>query len=277
MVCHSRPAGQESARAMHGRLRPSAVKLPLEISGKARATVIADMHPETEKRVKQTPRYLLVGVLTVAPLWVTWLVFNFVFTQLSRIGSPWVAGFARVVRRGLPGLADFLMLPGFQSALAVLLTLVLLYVIGWISSKVIGQRILTWFERVVQNIPWVAAIYGGTKRFLGAIKEKPGDVQRVVLINFPSSEMKAVGLVTRVMTDSDTGERLAAVYVPTSPNPTSGYIEIVPVKDLVPTDWSLDEAMSFVMTGGTTSPEHLRFRKPAAHDQDGDRSVREAL
>jgi uncharacterized membrane protein len=73
--------------------------------------------------------------------------------------------------------------------------------------------------------------------------------------------MKAVGLVTRVMTDRDSGESLAAVYVPTSPNPTSGYIEIVPVADLVPTDWTLDEAMSFIMTGGTTSPDTVSFRK----------------
>jgi uncharacterized membrane protein len=218
------------------------------------------MKPETEKRVRSTPRYLIIGILTVAPLWVTWLVFNFVFNQLSNLGSPWVNGLARVLRRDWPNMADFLLLPGFQSALAALLSLVLLYLIGWVASLVIGQRMLQWFERIVQNIPMVAAIYGGTKRFLAAIKEKPTGVQRVVLINFPSSEMKAVGLVTRVMTDRDSGESLAAVYVPTSPNPTSGYIEIVPVADLVPTDWTLDEAMSFIMTGGTTSPDTVSFR-----------------
>jgi len=109
-------------------------------------------------------------------------------------------------------------------------------------------------------VPLVAAIYGGTKRFLTAIKEKPTGVQRVVLISFPTAEMKAVGFVTRVIKDMDTGEDLAAVYVPTAPNPTSGYIEIVPVKDVVSTDWTMDEAMSFVMTGGATSPDRVRFR-----------------
>lgn len=231
------------------------------------------MKPQTEQRVRRTPRYLIIGILTVAPLWVTWLVFNFVFNQLSYLGSPWVSGLARVLRRDWPAVADFLLLPGFQSAVAALLSLVVLYLIGWVSSQVIGQRLLHWFERLVQSIPLVAAIYGGTKRFLAAIKEKPSGVQRVVLINFPSSEMKAVGMVTRVMTDRDTGESLAAVYVPTSPNPTSGYIEIVPVRDLIPTDWTLDEAMSFIMTGGTTSPESISFRG-APRSDEGDQAAR---
>jgi len=132
--------------------------------------------------------------------------------------------------------------------------------VGWLASNIIGQRVIQLLERLVLNVPLVAAIYGGTKRFLTAIKEKPTGVQRVVLISFPTAEMKAVGFVTRVIKDMDTGEDLAAVYVPTSPNPTSGYIEIVPVKDVVSTDWTMDEAMSFVMTGGATSPDRVRFR-----------------
>ncbi len=222
------------------------------------------MTPEAEKRVKNTPRYLLVGVLTVAPLWVTWLVFNFIFTRLSRIGEPWVVGMARAMRRDWPSMSDLLLQPTFQSALAVAITLIILYLIGWVATRVIGQRIIHWLESLVQNIPMVAAIYGGTKRFLAVIKEKPGNVQRVVLIRFPSPEMRAVGLVTRVIHDADSGEELAVVYVPTSPNPTSGYIEIVPVSEVISTDWTIDEAMSFVVTGGANSPDVVRFGKRIA-------------
>lgn len=83
--------------------------------------------------------------------------------------------------------------------------------------------------------------------------------QRVVLINFPSPEMKAVGFITKVMTDTDSERQLAAAYVPTSPNPTSGYIGIVAMEDVVLTDWSVEEAMVFVMTGGTNAPEQVCF------------------
>lgn len=220
------------------------------------------MDPHTHDRIRHTRRYLLIGVLTAAPLWVTWLVFDFIFTQLSRLGSPWVVALSGALRRTWPGLADFVLLPLFQSVLGVVFTLLVFYVLGWLASQVIGQRIIGWLERLVQSIPLVAAIYGGTKRFLAAVKEKPAGVQRVVLINFPSAEMKAVGFVTKVMRDDASGEELAAVYVPTSPNPTSGYIEVVPVSQLVSTDWTMDEAMSFVMTGGATAPDTVRFRNP---------------
>lgn len=222
------------------------------------------MKSETHHRIKHTRRYLIVGVLTAAPLWVTWLVFDFIFSQLSKMGTPWVVALARAARGNSQVLADLLLLPGFQSLLGVVFTLLVFYVLGWVATQVIGQRVIGWLERLVQSIPLVAAIYGGTKRFLTAVKEKPAGVQRVVLIAFPSPDMKAVGFVTRVIRDEVTGEELAAVYVPTSPNPTSGYIEIVPVSQVVSTDWTMDEAMSFVMTGGATSPDRIRFRNPAA-------------
>ena len=72
--------------------------------------------------------------------------------------------------------------------------------------------------------------------------------------------MRAVGLVTRTLEDEQTGEKLAAVYVPTTPNPTSGYVEIVPVSRLVSTDWTLDEAMNFLVSGGAVGPEAVRYR-----------------
>lgn len=221
------------------------------------------MSSEHDSGVSRTPRYLILGLLTVAPLWVTWLVFEFVFTQLSAIGGPWVALLTDALATRFPGI-DTLRAPGFQAAIAVVLTLVVLIAIGWLAGNIIGQRIIHQLERLVLNVPLVAAIYGGTKRFLAAMKEKPGGLQRVVLISFPTDNMKAVGLVTKVIRDVETGRELAVVYVPTAPNPTSGYIEIVPIERVVSTNWTIDEAMAFVMTGGVTSPEQVHFRAAGA-------------
>ena len=63
------------------------------------------------------------------------------------------------------------------------------------------------------------------------------------------------------MNDTD-GRPLAAVYVPTTPNPTSGYLEIVPVEDLVSLDWSIEEAMSFIISGGAVAPETIAYERP---------------
>ncbi len=97
------------------------------------------------------------------------------------------------------------------------------------------------------------------KKLLTVIEPKPEGVQRVVFIDFPSPEMKTVGLVTRTLTDDVTGRELAAVYVPTTPNPTSGYLEIVPIDRITPTNWSVDEAMTFVISAGAVAPESMNY------------------
>ena len=114
-----------------------------------------------------------------------------------------------------------------------------------------------------EQVPIIKIIYGATKKLLVTFQTSPDDVQRVVLIDFPSPEMKTVGLVTRTFEDSDTGRKLAAVYVPTTPNPTSGYLEIVPVEKITATDWTVDEAMTFIVSGGAVTPEHMNFDKGA--------------
>lgn len=210
-------------------------------------------------------RYSLIGFFTVAPLWVTWFVLDFAFSLLAKTGAPLLRGAARAIRPFAESVADWLLLPSVQYLLAALVTLVGLYGIGLITSMVLGRQLIGLMERILARLPLVQTIYGATKRFLETMREGPVAGQRVVLISFPSPEMKAVGFVTKVMRDPDTGRKLAAVYVPTSPNPTSGYIEIVPLDEVVQTDWSVEEAMSFVMTGGTNAPDGLRFDKAPPH------------
>jgi uncharacterized membrane protein len=203
-------------------------------------------------------RYLITGILTVIPIWLTWAVFNFLFVQLSRIGSPGVQKLAEYS----PRLGELIPADSwFFSILAVISTLLALYLLGWLAHQFIGRALLNAFDSLMNRLPFVQTIYGSTKKLLGVLQQKPGETQRVVLINFPSSEMKTVGFVTQVLTDDDTGQKIAAVYVPTTPNPTSGYLEIVPVERLVSTDWTMDEAMTFIISGGAVAPERLNYTK----------------
>lgn len=221
--------------------------------------------PDPDCSTPGTPRFwrhILIGFFTVAPLWVTWLVFDFLFSLLAQTGAPFLRGAARGLRPFSGTLADWLINPNVQYVLAALVTLAGLYGVGLLTSVVLGRRLIALMERQFDRLPLVQTIYGATKRFLQSLQKPPVTGQRVVLISFPSPEMKAVGFITKVMTDTDSGRQLAAVYVPTSPNPTSGYIEIVAMEDVVLTDWSVEEAMAFVMTGGTNAPEQVRFTNP---------------
>ena len=206
-------------------------------------------------------RYLLTGLLTVFPIWLTWIVFEFVLRQLSKLGAPVVDGLARLAQ-SLPNVFGFVLnIEWVQFLLAATLTVVFLYVLGLLANRVIGKRALEWLDKLMARIPLVQTIYGGTKKLLAALQTRPEGAQRVVLIDFPHRDMKAVGFVTRVIKDSITGRELAAVYVPTTPNPTSGYLEIVPVEQLTPTDWTLDQAMAFIISGGAVSPSQVPYTR----------------
>ena len=213
--------------------------------------------------LKPIGRTILIGLLTAAPLLITYVIVRFLFQMLSSFGEPWIRGVARGLRATNPGVADLLLNDVLQSIAAVFVVLLFLYLLGWGAGRVVGQRLIFLFEKAVGAIPFVEAIYRATKRFL-AISGPAGEgSQRVVLIDFPSRDMKAIGIVTRTLRDATTGEELAAVYVPTAPNPTNGYIEIVPFSKLTFTDWTFDQAMAFVVTGGSNAPDEIHYSQSA--------------
>lgn len=209
-------------------------------------------------------RYLITGLLTVFPLWLTWIVFEFALRQLSKLGAPLVDAIVRVVEGVVPVFGVVLDQEWVRFVLAVAATIAFLYGLGWLAHRVVGLRALQAIDALMARIPLVQTIYGGTKKLLAVLQTKPEGAQRVVLIDFPHSEMKAVGFVTRVLTEVGSGRELAAVYVPTTPNPTSGYLEIVPVERLTQTDWTVDQAMAFIISGGAVAPDSIPYRNPTA-------------
>ena len=203
-------------------------------------------------------RYLITGVITVIPIWITWAAFQFVGKQLVDLGAPMVDRMLHALAPHAPGFVDLFSLSWFEPTLAMVMILASLCLLGWLVTLVIGRQIISVVDRIIGRIPLVDSVYGSIKTLISALQTKPDGTQRVVLINFPSDSMKTVGLVTRVMNDQN-GRALAAVYVPTTPNPTSGYLEIVPVEDLIPLDWSIEEAMSFIISGGAVAPETIVY------------------
>lgn len=211
---------------------------------------------------RRLQRYFLTGVLTILPLWLTWIVFRFVLDALGYLSAPWIKGVLLPLARLAPGVFGWLESAALQSLLGALMSLLFILATGLFATRVVGQRVIRWFEGWLYRFPLAQTVYGGVKQLLEAIQTTPDGTQRVVLIDFPSAEMKTVGLVTRTIKDTLTGEELAAVYVPTTPNPTSGYLEIVPVSKLTPTDWSVDQAMAFIISGGAKSPDTIPFTRP---------------
>ena len=220
--------------------------------------------PDTTSPGHRLQRLFLTGLLTLLPLWLTWVVVKFLFVLLSDLSRPLFEPGLVAVATQNPQAFGWLAEPWVLGAIGLLATLATILVVGWLARRVIGQRLLRWFEALVARIPLASTIYGSARKLLDILQTKPDGTQRVVLIDFPHAEMKTLGFVTRVMREHGTGRELAAVYVPTTPNPTSGYLEIVPVEKITPTDWNVDQAMSFIISGGAMAPDSIPFSPPGA-------------
>jgi uncharacterized membrane protein len=210
-------------------------------------------------------KYFLTGLLTLLPIWLVWIVFKFVFSLLSGLSTPIVTPLTAAIAAADPAMFGWLADSWVQTAIALAATVAFIILVGLMARRVVGQKLLAWVEVLIARIPLAKTIYGSARQLLDLLQTKPDGTKRVVLIDFPHKEMKSVGFVTRILHDELTGAELAAVYVPTTPNPTSGYLEVVPVERLTPTDWTVDEAMTFIISGGAVSPDKIPFhgeRKP---------------
>ncbi len=203
----------------------------------------------------------VTGLLTLLPLWLTWVVVKFVFGLLSDISRPLIEPLSERIAASFPHSLDWFHVLWVQNTIALLATVLVVLLFGLLTRYVVGRRLLRWFEALIERIPLANSIYGGARKLADILQPQTGGNQRVVLIEFPHPGIKAIGFVTRVIREEGTGRELAAVYVPTTPNPTGGYLEIVPVEQLIPTTWSVDQAMGIIISGGAMAPDSIPFSR----------------
>ena len=162
-------------------------------------------------------------------------------------------------------------IPGF----GVVLTLAILLIVGGIASNFVGRKLVAWGDALVSRIPVVRSIYSSVKQVSDTLFSESGNAFRTaVMVQWPHPGMWTIGFVTgapsgeldsHLHQNPDSADTaFVSVYVPTTPNPTSGYLEIVPVEKLTPTDWTVDEAMAFIISGGAVSPDSIPFDRPGA-------------
>jgi uncharacterized membrane protein len=213
------------------------------------------VNPVIARGLRSLQRNILAGIITVGPLFVTWLIFSFVLGSLAKAGLPLVQLLAAIFPE------DWLGRPVMQSVLAVVLTLAVLYVLGRVTSLVIGRQAFGLFESLLDRLPFVAKVYSSVRQLIDSMLAQKDTNQRVVLVDFPIAGQKSIGFLTRTMVDADTGEELAAVLLPNAINPTSAFLQLLPISRVTLTDLNMEQAMSMLLTGGAVAPERIVFSR----------------
>jgi uncharacterized membrane protein len=214
------------------------------------------VRPVLAHALRDLQRNILAGLITAGPLFVTWLVFSFVLSSLAKAGLPFIHALADIFPQ------DWLAEPWLQSVLAIALTLAVLYLLGRVTSLVIGRQAFSLFESLLERLPFVAKVYTSVRQLLDTMMTKKETSQRVVLVDFPIPGQKSIGFLTRTLTDSATGQQLAAVLLPNAINPTSAFLQVLPLDRVTDTDLTMEQAMSMIMTGGAVGPDAIRFTQP---------------
>lgn len=212
--------------------------------------------PEAKRGVALR-RYLVAGVLVWLPIIATVWVVRFIVQIMDQTLLLLPEDYRPEKVLGFPT-------PGLGLVFAFLVLLVT----GLLVTNLVGRRLVTFWEDLLQRIPLVRSIYTGVKGFAETVfSQKSDSFRQVVMIEYPRKGMWSIAFVTSndvPEVSAKTGEPQVCVYVPTTPNPTSGLIVMVPRHEIVPLDMSVDAAMKMIVTLGIVVPEGKGVRLPAS-------------
>ncbi len=148
-------------------------------------------------------------------------------------------------------------LPFNIPGLEILISILLITIIGWLSLSFIGKRLFDFFEAVLNKIPILRTIYSAINQLIETFAKSKSDKKNVVLIEYPRKGVWAVGFATKENTgeiSKKTKQELINVFVPTTPNPTSGFLLMFPKNEVIYLDMSFEEASKFIVSAGSTNP-----------------------
>lgn len=192
-------------------------------------------------------RYLIAGVLVWLPVLATVWVLGFIIDLMDR--TLWL----------LPDAVRPKQLFGFDiPGLGIVFAFLVLFFTGLAVTNLLGRQLVGWWEDLMQRIPLVRSIYGGVRSFTETVLSKSGSsFRKVVMIEYPRKGMWSIGFITAddiPEISAKTGVTQVCVYVPTTPNPTSGLTVMLPRDQIVELDMSVDAAMKMIVTLGVVVP-----------------------
>lgn len=201
-------------------------------------------------------RNLVRGLLLILPLAVTAWVIGLLFGFVSRNATPQLQRLVEWAGINAPdgalGRISF-------SIASVLITAALIYVIGVIGSNFTGRRWLRWFESWILRVPLVRNVYGPLRQLLDSFgTDRTENFSSVVLVQYPREGLWAIGFVTTEKRHSFVADkRMVPVFLPTTPNPTSGWLIFADENELVTLDLSVEESIKLIVSGGIVGPDDL--------------------
>jgi uncharacterized membrane protein len=196
----------------------------------------------------------ITGVLVILPLGVTIIVINFLLDRIGTPASNFFFWYLDPVWRDMPAVQFGL------EVLSILVVLLLITLLGYGSKLFIGRLCLHSFERLLDRVPFINTVYRTAKQIVDTFSHQQKAVfQEVVLIEYPRKDCYVIGFLTseaKGEPQAVTGEAIVNIFVPTTPNPTSGFLLMLPKTDITPLNMSIADGMKLIISGGAVVPNN---------------------
>ncbi len=193
----------------------------------------------------------MAGLLVVIPLGITIFILRFLFNLADGFLRPYIEK-AVIFFRG-----EGVYIPGLGMAAGLLI----LYLAGIFATNLLGSRLVHYGESLFARIPLVKSIYTSSKQLMHVFTAGgKNSFRKAVYVEFPKEGSYSIAFITNSV-PSESGKEYYTVFIPTSPNPTSGYVLILESHNVYPTNLSVEEALRVVMSGGMVAPEIIRTEK----------------
>jgi len=205
--------------------------------------------------MKWLRRYLVAGILVWVPLAVTYALLRFVVGLMDRTLLLLPQQYRpEILLQQLFGTENPIQIPG----LGVILTILVLIITGVLAANIVGRAFVGGWESLLDRIPVVRSVYSAAKNFAEIVfSDSSQSFKRVLLIQYPRKGLFSLAFQTATElgeVQGRTGEEIVCCFVPTTPNPTSGFIVIVPKKDVTVLDMEVDEALKMIISLGVVVP-----------------------
>jgi uncharacterized membrane protein len=204
-----------------------------------------------QRRVRNV---FITGLLITLPIALTWFILQFLLKNFDAL-SPVFTNI--LIQLGAP-IPEGYRIP----FLGLVVTLLIVLMVGWFTTNFFGKKLFKIGETVIGKIPFVRRIYTGTKQVVLSIAEADTTAfRKVVLLEFPRRGLLAIGFVTgetRGEVQQMTQENMLNVFVPTMPNPTSGFLIFSPPEELTEVSMTIEEGIKYVVSGGIVTPPSLK-------------------
>ena len=225
-----------------------------------------DKSQESSKRplTSRIRRYLISGFIIWIPLGVTIFIIQ--------LFAGYTAGLVSLLPNALhPDVLLGFYFPGMRAILGFIIVILVLLVTGFIASNFLGRQLLALGGELLEHIPLVRSIYSAAKQISDTMFSNKGkSFRKVVLIRYPQKETWTLAFQTGdtlgELNAKMPGDMLS-VFVPTTPNPTSGFLLMVPAKDVIELEMNVDEALAMIISLGVIVPEWPRKAPPGAPDE----------